>query len=73
MYGLEKQFSDRVDFFILDVDGWNTAAYMEKYLIRNRSTYVLLNAEGEEIGRWVGPLDEASVALQMEQLLSDQQ
>lgn len=46
---------------------------MQEYLIRDRSTYVLLDGNGEEIGRWIGPLNEAGVAAQMEKLLSELQ
>lgn len=73
MNGLEERFSAQVDFFVLDVDEPETAAYMEQYLIRNRSTYVLLDGNGEELGRWAGPLNEAGVAAQMERLLGELQ
>ncbi len=36
--------------------------YMDEYAIRTRSTYVLLDAAGEEVMRWNGPLDGDQVA-----------
>lgn len=72
MNGLEQRFSEQVDFFVLDVDLPDTAVYMDQYAIRGRSTYVLLDPEGNELGRWAGPLNEAGVAAQMENLLASQ-
>ena len=71
MNGLEDTFSDRVDFFVLDVDNPDSRAFMEQFAIRNRSTYVLIDAEGNEIGRWVGPLNQAGVTAQMENWLPE--
>ncbi|MEM7333749.1 MAG: hypothetical protein AAF490_16800 [Chloroflexota bacterium] len=71
MNGLEAAFSDRVDFFVLDVDNPETQAYMEQFAIRGRSTYVLIDAEGNELGRWFGPLNEAGVTAQIENWLPE--
>ena len=56
MDGLEETFGDRVDFFGLDTDLPETRELREKYVLTRRNTYVLVDADGNEIGRWVGPL-----------------
>lgn len=71
--GLEETFSDRVDFFVLDVDVPESRPYFDQFAIRSRSTYVLIDAEGNELGRWAGPLNEAAVTAQMNNWLPDSQ
>lgn len=69
MNGLEEKFSDQVDFFILDVDLPESREYMDQFAMRGRSHYVLIDADGNELGRWAGPLNEAAVTAQMENWL----
>ncbi|GJM41827.1 MAG: hypothetical protein DHS20C20_21090 [Ardenticatenaceae bacterium] len=47
---------------MLDVDIADSRPYMDEFAIRTRSTYVLLDAAGEEVMRWSGPLDGDLVA-----------
>jgi hypothetical protein len=54
---------------VLDVDIAESRQYLDKYAIRSRSTYVLLNSAGEEVLRWSGPLNEELVALELEDFL----
>ena len=71
MNRLEQTFSDRVDFFVLDVDNPQSDAYMQQFFIRSRSTYVLLDANGNELTRWFGPLDETAVVTELNNILAD--
>lgn len=66
---LERNFSEQIDFFVLDVDIPESRAYMDQYAIRTRSTYVLLNATGEEVMRWSGPLDGNAVEAELSDYL----
>jgi hypothetical protein len=54
--GLEETFGDRVDFFGLDTDLPETRALREKYGLSRRTTYILVDANNNELGRWIGPL-----------------
>ena len=72
MNGLEQAFSDQVDFFPLDVDKQESRPYFDEYAIRGRSTYVLLDAEGNEVRRWIGPLN-ATIDVELEALLAELQ
>lgn len=65
MNRLEQEFSDEIDFFVLNVDFPDAQAAMTTYGIRSRTTYVLLNANGEEVTRWSGPLAEDQVAAEL--------
>ena len=66
---LERDFSEEIDFFVLDVDLNESRRYLEEYAIRSRSTYVLLDGAGEEVMRWNGPLNEELVVIELEKFL----
>ncbi|MEZ4589557.1 MAG: hypothetical protein R3D55_00210 [Chloroflexota bacterium] len=68
---LEREFGDKIEFIVLNVDLAEARRYMDTYAIRSRSTYVLLNGAGEEVMRWSGPLDGDQVAAELAQFLSD--
>ena len=69
MYGLEKAYSDQIEFYVLDVDLAESKPYFEQYAINGRSTYVLLNPAGEELKRWVGPLREDQMKSEIDALI----
>ncbi|MCA9947206.1 MAG: hypothetical protein KC449_27190 [Anaerolineales bacterium] len=62
---LEREFEGEIEFFVLNVDLAIARRYMDEYAIRSRSTYVLLDGNGEEVTRWSGPLDEDQVSAQL--------
>ena len=66
---LERDFSDHIDFFELDIDLPNAQVYLDEYAIRTRSTYVLLNSAGEEVKRWSGPLSGDFMVTELDSLL----
>lgn len=70
MYGLEQEYVDEIEFYVLDVDLAETRPYLEQYAINGRSTYVLLNAEGKEMQRWVGPIREAQMKRDIDELIT---
>ena len=59
---LEEEFSAQVDFFHLDIDQSIINAVRERYGIRNRSEYLLLDAEGNVIKKWFGSLSYIMVS-----------
>ncbi len=71
MNRLNEEFSDQVDMFYLNVDVADTYDVMSIYGIRDRSTYVLLDADGNEIVRWIGPLPYGGMAHEIEVALGD--
>ena len=54
---------------MLDVDIPSSRQYLDEYAIRSRSTYVLLNADGEEVMRWSGPINGDQVSADLESFL----
>ena len=68
---LEREFGNEVDFFVLDIDFPDSRAYLDQYAIRIRSTYVLLNAAGEEVMRWSGPLNGDQVTAEIANYLAN--
>jgi hypothetical protein len=68
---LNRQFSDQIDFFYLDVDQPVTSDLMAQLDVRSRSTYVLLAPDGAELARWVGPINLASMQTQIENKLAE--
>lgn len=68
---LNEQFSDRVDFFYLDVDDVTTRDVMSALSIRDRTTYVIYDAEGNEVHRWFGPLPFGGAAHDIEVALGE--
>lgn len=56
MNRLEQQFNDSVDFLHLDVDLQETRQVMADFGVRNRSSYLLIAADGAIIQGWYGPL-----------------
>lgn len=71
MNRLNEQFADQIDIFYLDVDQPNTMDLVLPYGVRARSTYVLLDANGEKVTFWSGPLNEQAVADTIAELLGD--
>ena len=67
---LEQQFEGQVDFFHLDVDLPETREVRHTYGLTRRSQYALVDAEGNVIQTWIGPLNEAAVLADIEQFLN---
>lgn len=70
MNGLHDEFSDQIDFFVLNVDEPDARALFDTYAIRNRSTYILLDPDGNEVTRWNGPLRSANLAEELARYLN---
>lgn len=71
MYGLEQAYSGPIEFYVLDVDLPESRPYFEEYAINGRSTYVLLDKEGNELKRWVGPIRETQMKREIEELINE--
>ena len=71
MNRLQQHFSDRVDFFHIDSDRSDTQEVRRQFNIRRRSTYVLIDAGGNVLRTWMGPLREDKVLSEIEETLAD--
>ena len=70
MNRLNDEFADEIDFFYLDVDHSDTMELVLPYGVRARSTYVLLDANGERVTFWTGPLNEEVVQTKLAEFLT---
>ena len=70
MNGLERQYSDRIEFVALNFDDKSLNAVRSKYNITDRSQYVLLDANDQIVHRWYGFLNAADVKKVLDDFLA---
>lgn len=58
---IRKQFADQIDVIDLNIDVPETKAVRDEFNITDRSQYILIDAKGNIIQKWIGFLDEANV------------
>lgn len=71
MNGLQAQFGEQIEFVVLDIDDPATLPLRQHYNMVQRTNYVLVNARGEVVQRWFGPLDEDQVARALREFLAN--
>ena len=54
-------FDTELDFIALNIDDAGSMPARQQYDIVSRSQYILLDASGQEVLRWVGPLNANQV------------
>jgi hypothetical protein len=60
VHGLEKRYAGRIDFVYLNAEDEKTAAVRDKYEFVGTPQFVLLDAQGRQVGKHLfGLLDEA--------------
>lgn len=70
MHGLENTFKGQVDFIHLNIDFQETLPARERFGIVQRSQYVLADAAGNVLQRWIGFLDEGTVTTYIREYLA---
>lgn len=70
MHGLENTFKGQVDFIHLNIDFQETLSARERFGIVQRSQYVLADAAGNVLQRWIGFLDEGGVTTYIREYLA---
>ena len=70
MNGLERQYSDRIEFVALNFDDKSLNAVRSKYNITDRSQYVLLDANDQIVHRWYGFLNTSDVQKVLDDFLT---
>ncbi len=63
-------FKDRVDFVYLNIDIPETLGARQRFDIVARTQYVLIDAQGNPIQKWFGPLDEDDVKAALDEFLA---
>jgi len=61
VHGLEARYSDRIDFFYLDIDDPRTATFKSRlgYLVQPH--IFMLDGRGEILQQWLGMVSEADL------------
>ncbi len=61
MNRLEAQFGDEIQFVHLNVDDPASRPLRDQFNVTHRSQYALVDANGEIVQRWFGPLGSSSI------------
>jgi thioredoxin-related protein len=69
VHGLEDRYFDQMNFVYLDLDDPKTEELKNTLRYRSRPHFVLLDAEGNIIGNWVGPVSEQTFVEAFEKAL----
>ena len=69
--GLESEYGERIDFVYLNIDDPETAAAKEKYGYRVQPHFFLVDAGGEVIQEWLGPVSREAFAGAFEEVLAE--
>ena len=62
VHGLEDRYSDRMAFSYLDIDDPATASFRSTLGFRYQPELYLLDAQGNVIQKWIGPVQEQDLA-----------
>lgn len=69
MYRLQNKFGPELDFIRLNVDKAEAKPTRLDFGMRNRSHFILLDANQNKLREWFGPLDEQTMITEIEQEL----
>jgi hypothetical protein len=71
VHGLETRYAGRIDFVYLNAEDENTAAVRDKYEFVGTPQFVLLDAQGKQVGKHLfGLLDEAVLTAALDALVA---
>ena len=72
VHGLEKRYAGRIDFVYLDAEDEKTAAVRDKYEFVGTPQFVLLDAQGKQVGKQLfGLLEEPKLIAALDSLLQN--
>ncbi len=69
--GLEQTYADRINFQRLNANTGDGPAIMKDYHILGHPVILLLNAQGQEIKRFIGPQPADRLAESLDAILTD--
>jgi hypothetical protein len=70
--GLQERYGAQIDFIHLDIDQGIVWDVMDRYGMRGRNEYVLLDAEGNILQKWYGSLSSILVSNAVDEYLATQ-
>lgn len=70
VHGLEKKYAGQVEFIYLDATDKATATLRNRLDYRSYPLFILLDGQGDEIGRWVGKVQESDFTVVIDTMLA---
>ena len=70
VHGLEKKYAGQVEFIYLDAIDKATATLRNRLDYRSYPLFILLDGQGDEIGRWVGTVQESDFTVVIDTMLA---
>jgi hypothetical protein len=68
--GLQERYGSQIDFIHMDIDQGIVWDVMDRYGMRGRNEYVLLDAEGNILQKWYGSLSSILVSNAVDEYLA---
>jgi hypothetical protein len=70
VHGLEDRYTDRIAFSYLDIDDPATAEFRATLGYRVQPEFYLLDAQGNVLQKWIGPVQEQAFVAAFDGALS---
>jgi hypothetical protein len=70
VHRLEAAYWEQIDFVYLDQHDRGNSAIFERYGLRGRPIFVLIEPDGTEITRWFGALSETAIREKLDTYLT---
>lgn len=67
--GLEREYGEKIEFVYLNIDDPDTEAAKEKYGYRYQPHFFLVDANGEVVQEWLGPVKREQFVQAFEMVL----
>jgi thioredoxin-like negative regulator of GroEL len=69
VHGLEQRYDGQIEFVYLDTDDPAVAPFMEEMEMIARPHFYLLDAQGNIVDQWLGPIKEEQFVRVFDELL----
>ena len=70
MHGLEKKYAGQIEFVYLDAVDDATTTLRNELDYRSYPSFILLDGQGDEIGRWVGKVQKSDFTVVIDAMLA---
>ena len=70
VHGLEKKYAGQIEFVYLDAVDNATTTLRNELDYRSYPSFILLDGQGDEIGRWVGKVQKSDFTVVIDDMLA---
>jgi len=70
VHGLEKKYAGQIEFVYLDAVDNATTTLRNEHDYRSYPSFILLDGQGDEIGRWVGKVQKSDFTVVIDAMLA---